>query len=119
MIVLGDAGVGKQKLVQAALRNIFKNDDNPNIGSDLSKFIIKYKNRIIQFKVWNTCGQERYRSLTSSFYRNSSLVILVYAINNINSLNSIELYLKDCRLYCSPDIKTFLVGNKIDIPEKE
>ena len=119
LIILGDAGVGKQKLVQAAIHNIFKNTDNPNIGSDLSKFIIKYKNKSIQFEVWDTCGQERYRSLISSFYRNSSLVIFVYAINNIDSLNSIEIYLNDCRLYCSPDIKTFLVGNKIDIPEKE
>ena len=65
----------------------------------------------------DTCGQEIYRSLISSFYKNSSLAIIVYAIDDSKSFDDIDLWLKDLRANSNPDIKVFLIGNKIDLEE--
>lgn len=60
-----------------------------------------------------------YKLLITSFYRNSSLAILLYAINDINSFHHIEIWLNDLLSKCNSDVKLFLVGNKIDILETE
>ncbi len=75
-------------------------------------------NKIIKLQIWDTCGQELYRSLITNFYRNSSLAIIVYAINSEPSFESIDMWLKELRTHSNPDAKVFLIGNKIDL-EKE
>ena len=51
------------------------------IGFEFFNFNIKLDEKVIKLQIWDTCGQEIYRALVSSFYRNSSLAIIVYAIN--------------------------------------
>ena len=51
------------------------------VGFEFLTFNIKLNGKIIRLQIWDTCGQEIYRSLISSFYKNSSLAIIVYAIN--------------------------------------
>ena len=60
-----------------------KNNKNyiATVGFEFSSFNIKIDNKVIKLQIWDTCGQEVYRSLITSFYKNSSLAIIVYAIN--------------------------------------
>ena len=84
IIIIGNAGVGKSCLSLRGTKNIFKNDYLSTIGFDYFKFTIKLLNKdniIIRLHIWDTCGQEIYRSLISNYYKNSSLAIIVYAIN--------------------------------------
>ena len=69
-------------------------------------------------QIWDTCGQELYRSLITNFYRNSSLAIMVYAINEKKTFDNTETWLRELRTLANPDVKVFLIGNKIDL-EKE
>ena len=69
-------------------------------------------------QIWDTCGQEVYRSLITSFYRNSSLAVLVYSIDNAESFDNLDLWLKELKTYSSPDAKVFLIGNKADLESK-
>ena len=101
-----------------ATKNICENDYSPTIGFEFYTFIIKIKEKIIRLQIWDTCGQEVYRSLINGFYRNSSLAILLYGINNIKSFQNLELWLNDIKVNSNPDIKIFLVGNKKDLEEK-
>ncbi len=55
-----------------------------------------------------------YRSLITNFYKNSSLALLVYAVNEKESYENIDIWLKELRANSNPDVKTFLVGNKVD-----
>ena len=118
LIVVGDSGVGKSCLTMKATKDIFENDYSPTIGFEFYTFIIKIKEKIIRLQIWDTCGQEVYRSLINGFYRNSSLAILLYGINNIKSFQNLELWLNDIKVNSNPDIKIFLVGNKKDLEEK-
>ena len=115
LIVIGESGVGKSCLTNKATKNIFDDSYNATVGFEFSTFNIKIDNTIIKLQIWDTCGQELYRSLITNFYRNSSLAIVVYAINSKESFNQIDIWLKELRMHSNPDAKVFLIGNKVDL----
>ena len=117
MIVIGDAGVGKSCLTTKAAKGIYEEIYSPTIGFEFLVFNVKLNDKVIKLQIWDTCGQELYRSLISSFYRNASLAMMVYAIDNRESFNHIESWLKEVKLQSNPDIKIFLIGNKSDLEE--
>ena len=118
IIIIGDCGVGKSCLTLKATKNIFNNEYQPTIGFEFCTFTLKMKTKketkIVKCQIWDTCGQEAYRSLVSSFYKNSSLAFIVYAINDKNSFIHIESWLNEVK-YHNPDIKIFLIGSKADL----
>ena len=115
VIVIGNSYVGKSSLVNSALKNRFVDGYSSTIGFDYCSFYVKINNDVIKLQIWDTCGQEIYQSLISNFYRNSSLAIMVYAINDKASFENLDIWLKDLNKDASPDIKTILIGNKCDL----
>ena len=115
LIVIGDSGVGKSCLTNNAVKNIFDESYNATVGFEFFTFNVKMNNKVIKLQIWDTCGQELYRSLITNFYRNSSLAIMVYAINSKESFENIEMWLRELRTHSNPDAKVFLIGNKIDL----
>ena len=118
IIIIGDSGVGKSCLSLRATKNVFESVYSPTIGFEFMTFFIKVDEKPIKLQIWDTCGQEVYRSLISSFYNNSSLAILVYSIDNEDSFNNLEYWLNELRTKGNPDINIFLIGNKADLEEK-
>ena len=118
LIVIGDSGVGKSCLTNNAVKNIFDDSYNATVGFEFFTFNVKINEKIVKLQIWDTCGQELYRSLITNFYRNSSLAIMVYAINSKETFDNIEMWLRELRTHSNPDAKVFLIGNKIDL-EKE
>ena len=115
IILIGDSGVGKTCLSLRATKDYFEKNYNTTIGFEFSTFCCKIKEKIIKLQIWDTCGQEVYRSLIVSFYRNSSLAILIYSIDNFESFQHINNWLNDIRDKSNPNIKKFLIGNKNDL----
>ena len=115
IIVVGDSGVGKSCLTMKGTKNYFEECYSPTVGFEFFTFNIRINDKNIKLQIWDTCGQEAYRSLITSFYRNSSLAILVYSIDNINSYNNIESWLNEIKSQANPEIKIFLIGNKTDL----
>ena len=91
---------------------------SPTIGFEFLSFNIRIKDKIVKLQIWDTCGQEVYRSLISSFYRNSSLAIIVYSIDNQESFDNLETWLDEIKDQTYPDLKIFLIGNKADLEDK-
>ena len=118
MIVIGDAGVGKSCLTAKATKDMFEETYSVTVGFEFMVFNVKINDTIVKLQIWDTSGQEIYRSLTSGFYRNASLAMMVYAIDNKESFNHIEYWLKEIKLLSNPDIKIFLIGNKADLEEE-
>ena len=115
VIVIGDCYVGKSCLTSKATKNIFNSNYNATVGFEFFTFNIKINKKVIKLQIWDTCGQELYRSLITNFYRNTSLAIIVYAINNRESFNNIDMWLKELRKHASPAVKVILIGNKVDL----
>lgn len=74
-------GVGKSCLSFKASKNIFMNNYLATVGFEFFNFNAKIEDKIIKLHIWDTCGQENYRSLVTQFYRDTSLAIIVYAID--------------------------------------
>ena len=118
IIIVGDSGVGKSCLSIKASRNYFEDFYSPTVGFEFLTFNVKVEDQNIKLQIWDTCGQEVYRSLISSFYRSASLAIIVYSIDNDESFINIEKWLNDIKTQSNPDVKIFLIGNKADLEEK-
>ena len=119
LIVIGDSGVGKSCLTNKATKNTFETAYNTTIGFEFFSFNIKINDKVLKLQIWDTCGQELYRSLITNFYRNSSLAIMVYSITLKESFDNIDTWLKELKLHSNPDAKVFLIGNKQDLEENK
>ena len=115
IIVVGDSGVGKSCLTMKGTKNHFEECYSPTVGFEFFTFNIRINDKNIKLQIWDTCGQEAYRSLITSFYRNSSLAIIAYSIDNENSYNNIEAWLNEIKTQANPETKIFLIGNKADL----
>ena len=117
LIFIGDSSVGKSCLTAKAVKNNFEEYYQATVGFEFLTFNMKVNDKVIKLQIWDTCGQEIYKSLISNFYRNSSLAVLVYAIDNKESFNHVENWLNDLKSQANPDVRIFLVGNKADLEE--
>ena len=115
LIVIGDSGVGKSCLTNRITTNLFEDGYSSTVGFEFVSFNVKINGKVIKLQIWDTCGQELYRSLITNYYRNASLAIIVYAINSKESFEDIEMWLRELRTQSNPDAKIFLIGNKIDL----
>lgn len=115
LIVIGDSGVGKSCLTMRATKNQFDSNYNATVGFEFFTFNVKINNQVVKLQLWDTCGQEIYRSLITNFYRNSSLAMMVYSIDNKESFDNIDIWLKELKTHANPDAKVFLIGNKLDL----
>ena len=117
MIIVGDPGVGKSCLITKASKGVFDETYSATLGFEFMTFNVKLDEKVIKLQIWDTCGQEIYKSLISSFYRNATLAMIVYSIDSRETFNNIKVWLKEIKLQSSPDIKIFLIGNKADLED--
>jgi len=118
LIVVGNPSVGKSCLSLKGTTGKFEDSYVATVGFDFYSFFAKVEEKLIRLQIWDTCGQEGYRSLVQNFFRGTALAILVYAINDMKSFNEIGVWVKQLKAYSNPDIKMILVGNKNDLIEE-
>lgn len=118
IIVIGDSFVGKSSITTRGTKNYFEENYSATVGFEFVTSNIKINEKVCKVQIWDTCGQEVYRSLITNFYRNASLAILVYSIDNQESFDNLDLWLKELKTFSSPDAKVFLIGNKADLEYK-
>ena len=96
-ILLGDTGVGKTTLCNTLMRR--QNPDmqyQPTIGIDFNAVIETiYNNTTVKIHLWDTAGQEKYRSIIKSYYRGTCGAILMYDITNVGSFNNLRYWLSE------------------------
>ena len=114
IMIIGDHNTGKTSFSNKAKNNSF--ESAPTIGYEFSNIKIRINYDAIKLQIWDCCGQEVYRFLIKSFYKNASLAIILYPIDNKESFLHIDSWLKEVKDEV-PNIKIFLVGNKSDLEE--
>ncbi|KAL7716380.1 Sphingomyelin phosphodiesterase [Entamoeba marina] len=98
ILLIGESGVGKTALLQRYCDNKFTEEIISTIGVDYRSKRIDVKGQQITLQLWDTAGQERFRNITTSYYRGSQGVLIVYDVNDYESVDGV----------------VFLVGNKMD-----
>tara|TARA_B100001121_G_C18693475_1_gene624042 strand:+ start:3505 stop:4095 length:591 start_codon:yes stop_codon:yes gene_type:complete len=114
-IFIGDAYVGKTSLCKKLCQNNFPLSYMSTIGVDFFIKIISINDENIKLQMWDTTGQEKYNSITTSFYRNAKFIFLMFDLTNYKSFYNIKNWLKEIDYYCDDNIKKVLIGNKSDL----
>ena len=93
IVLIGEAGVGKTSIISQFIEQIFQEDLQASTGGTFSsKSLILDNGKTIKLDIWDTAGQEKYRSLTNLFYKDSNAAILAYDICRVESFEEIKNY---------------------------
>ncbi len=114
-IIIGNCGVGKSNITMRFLYQKFCDNYVHTIGVEYGAKNIIVDNVDYRIQIWDTAGQENYRSVTRSYYTNCSCAFIVYDVTNNNSFKDIKDWINDCRKYTRSSILYVLIGNKIDL----
>ena len=117
ILLIGDSFVGKTSLLLKYCDGQFPEAHMATIGVEFKDKIINVGKWKVRLQIWDTSGQERFRSITQNFYRNADGILFVYDVTNRESFSHIKDWLMDSQVEDS-DIKRILVGNKIDLEDK-
>ena len=119
IILLGESGCGKSNLINVCCGLEFDANSISNITASFSEKKIKIKNTEYNLKLWDTAGQEKFRSLNSLFIKDSQICILVYDITNKASFEELDYWLKTVEDRLGKKPLLAVVGNKLDLFENE
>ena len=114
-IIIGDAAVGKSNLLLRFAQGDFKTEYQLTIGVEFGAKNVDISNKKFRLQIWDTAGQENYRSITRAYYKNSVCAILVYDISNKESFEHISNWVEDCIAQSPKTVFMVLVGNKSDL----
>ena len=119
VIILGDAGVGKTSLAKRQAQGSFDFKMNPTVGASHIKTRIKIEDHNVELMLWDTAGEERFRSVAPSLLRGANGLVLVYDLTNPNSFKDIDIYMEMFLDTCNVDptltLPVLLLGNKCDL----
>jgi len=117
VILIGDSGVGKTNLINVSLGRTFNEKENSSLSASYSQKVITINNEKYVLSLWDTIGQEKLRTLSKLFFKNSKIVIYVYDITNLESFNGLESWNKDVKEMLGDDDKIIkaILGNKQDL----
>jgi small GTP-binding protein len=119
--LIGESGVGKTSIISRYTTNTF---DPQTLTSSSAQFLTKTinlnENTSIKFDIWDTAGQEKFKSLAKIFYKDAKVIILVYDITNKPSFETLKNYwYKEIMDNSISDLILAIVGNKSDLYENE
>lgn len=117
-IIIGDSSVGKSSL----LYRYTDNDWNPHyiatIGVDFKVLTFEREGKVVKLQLWDTAGQDRFKTITHTYYRGAHGVMLVFDITNRESFEHVTTWLEEFHQFGGRDIPMVLVGNKCDLIDK-
>lgn len=116
VVLIGDASVGKSAILYNLTDNQFYYNYDMTIGVEYNSKIVTQDAKYIKLQIWDTAGQEVFRSITKSYYRNNSVIIIVYDTTNYESFLNVKTWLKDIKEFTNESL-IYLVGNKVDMWE--
>lgn len=118
IVVCGDSGVGKTNLLLRYLKNYFESDSKATIGVDFFSKDITIDKQKVNVQFFDTAGQEKYRSISATYFKNSDGVVLVYDMTDRTNFGNLHTWIREVREYASSDVEILLVGNKSDLEEQ-
>jgi Ras-related protein Rab-2A len=117
-IIIGDTGVGKSCLLLQFTDKRFQPVHDLTIGVEFGARMITIDNRQIKLQIWDTAGQESFRSITRSYYRGAAGALLVYDITRRETFNHLTRWLEEARQNANQSMVIMLIGNKSDLDHR-
>lgn len=120
LLIIGESNVGKSSIILNFTEGEFHENMQSTVGMDYKTKQITIDGNTVKLAIWDTAGQERFRTLTPSYYRDGQGAILVYDVTDRVTFLKLETWLNELTTYCNKtDIVKMVIGNKIDLPNRE
>ena len=114
-ILLGDAGVGKTNILSRILNDDFSLGTQSTITMEFGKKNVTLNDKSYNLQIWDTAGQEKYRSMTKSYIKGSKAALVVYDITRSDTFKAVDLWIQDIRDMADNDCIIQIIGNKTDL----
>ena len=119
ILLLGDSMVGKTCFLLKYTDKSFQEIHMSTIGLDYRLKTLTLKNRkTVKLQIWDTAGQDRFRSITKNYYKKANGIILIYDVTNKKSYKNISVWINQIKEEADPNVVIYLAGNKIDMEEE-
>ena len=118
LIVVGDQNTGKSCILNRFANEIFEENYQATIGLDFLNKIVNINGQKVHLVLYDTAGQEKFRSLIPMYIREAQIILLIYDITSKESFESIPKWFSDVLNVKNDEAIFALVGNKIDLNDK-
>ncbi|EAS00697.1 small guanosine triphosphatase family Ras family protein (macronuclear) [Tetrahymena thermophila SB210] len=119
VVILGDAGVGKTSILNRFSNKGFDENSQTTLGASFIPKVLTRGDKTYKFQIWDTAGQEKYRSLAPLYYRDTHAALIVYDITNRASFDVLKKWVQELREHGPANITIAVVGNKVDLIDRE
>ena len=114
-IIVGDSSVGKSNIMLRFTQDKFEKDRKTTLGVEFANKQLIYNNTVYTIQIWDTAGQEQFKSIIRGYYKDSAVALVVYDITNEESFEHIQNWINDCQNLAPSSILIILMGNKNDL----
>ncbi len=119
LVLIGDTCVGKSCILVRFSDDIFDDNYVTTIGVDFRFKTMVVKNKVVKIQIWDTAGEERYRSITTAYYRGAAAIIICCDCTNKESFNNIKNWVEEIGKYTDKDaVDKMVFMNKCDLTEE-
>ncbi|CAK93535.1 unnamed protein product (macronuclear) [Paramecium tetraurelia] len=118
LLIIGDSAVGKTNILKRFCENQYTQSFVSTIGIDFKFRDLEVEGKLMRLQIWDTAGQERFRTITSTYFKGAMGVILVYAVNNLESFQNIQNWMNQVKQNACESVIVVLVANKSDLNDR-
>ena len=119
LILIGSSGVGKSSILQRYIQKLFNAEYTCTIGVDFFMKTINIRDKSIKLQLWDTAGTEKFKSITTGYYRGANAAFVVFDLTSKSSFDSVSDWIENYYKNSNPDSEkhVILIGNKSDLKE--
>ena len=119
IILIGDIAVGKTCVLSRFMNNTFTDIYKCNVGVDYHSKTVTFDNKIgYELNIWDTCGEERFRSVSHLYYKDVNAILLIFDLTNRESFDGLQKWFTDIENFSPQNIEISVLGNKSDETDK-
>ena len=115
ILLIGDFGVGKSCVILRYVEGDFPGNIMSSIGVDFKTKQIEIEDRLIKLQIWDTAGHEKFRTITTSYYKSAQAIIILYDITQKTSFDHIKNWITEIDKFGKQGVLKVIVGNKSDL----
>ena len=115
ILLIGDLGVGKSCVILRYVEGDFPGNIMSSIGVDFKTKQIDLDDRLIKLQIWDTAGHEKFRTITTSYYKSAHAIIILYDITQKASFDHIRNWITEIDKFGKQGVLKVIVGNKLDM----
>lgn len=118
VVTIGDSAVGKTSLINCLMGSEFNPNEQSTVGAMFILHVEEYAGKRMELQVWDTAGQEKFRSLGPIYYRNADVAVVVFDMTNSLTYDNLDSWISSFIETAGTDSLIVIAANKCDLAEQ-